>query len=97
MSKPNRHIGTSFDAFLQGEGQLADATATATSRVVAFKLEQRRQELGLSIAELARVMGTSRSVVHNMLDTTSDSKNLMTLRRGAEALGARIVLDLETV
>ena len=53
--------------------------------------------MGLSIAELARVMGTSRSVVHNMLDTTSDSKNLMTLRRGAEALGARIVLDLEPV
>lgn len=96
MGNTNRHVGTSLDEFLESEGQLVQAAKVASSRVVAFKLEQRRLELGLSIAELARAMGTSRSVVHNMLDTTNDSKNLTTLCRAAAALDARIVMDLET-
>jgi len=93
----NRHIGSSFDDFLDSEGMLDDACEVAASRVVAFKLEQRRQERGVSITELARSMGTSRSVVNNMLDANSDRKTVKTLKRGAEALGARIVMDLENI
>ena len=96
MAKNNSHIGSSFDDFLDEEGLLAEAEEVAASRVLAFKLEQRRQELGLSIADLARTMGTSRSVVHRMLDPQSDSKNVKTLKRGAQALGARITMDLES-
>ena len=96
MAEANKHLGSSFDDFLEDEGLSAEAEEVAASRVLAFKLEQRRQELGVSIADLARAMGTSRSVVHRMLDTNSDSKNVKTLKRGAEALGARIVMDLES-
>jgi len=42
-------------------------------------------------------MGTSRSVVNNMLDANSDRKTVKTLKRGAEALGTRIVMDLENI
>ena len=93
----NRHIGSSFDDFLDSEGMLDDACEVAASRVVAFKLEQRRQERGVSITELARSMGTSRSVVNNMLDANSDRKTVKNPKRGAEALGARIVMDLENI
>ena len=36
----NRHIGTSFDDFLQEEGILAAAEATAVKRVIAYQIEK---------------------------------------------------------
>jgi hypothetical protein len=35
----NRHIGTSFDDFLDEEGLRDDAEATAIKRVIAYQIE----------------------------------------------------------
>ncbi len=39
----NIHTGSNFDDFLQEEGLLADAEATAIKRVVAYQIEQEMQ------------------------------------------------------
>jgi hypothetical protein len=35
----NKHLGSDFDAFLQDEGLLAEAEATAIKRVLAFQIQ----------------------------------------------------------
>jgi len=37
--KNNKHIGSTFDDFLQAEGLLAEAEATAVKRVIAYQIE----------------------------------------------------------
>jgi len=64
----NIHIGSSFDDFLREEGIYEEASATAAVRVLAWQLKQQIEEQGISMAELARRMGTSRSQVDRLLN-----------------------------
>ena len=38
--KKNQHIGSDFDDFLQEEGLLAEAEATAVKRFIAYQIEK---------------------------------------------------------
>ena len=40
----NKHIGTSFDDFLQEEGLLAATEATAVKRIIAYQIEREMAE-----------------------------------------------------
>ena len=51
-------------------------------------------EVGISKAELARRMGTSRSAVHRLLDPTDPSLTLSTLASVAEALKRSVAIEL---
>ena len=51
--KKNGHIGSSFDAFLQEEGLLADAEAAAVKRVIAYQIEKEMKERQISKSALA--------------------------------------------
>ena len=41
---PNPHIGSSLEAFLEEEGRLEEATATAVKRVLAWQIAERMKE-----------------------------------------------------
>jgi len=49
----------------------------------------------MSQSELARRMGTSRMVVHRLLDEGDASLTVNTLSRAADALGARVYVRLQ--
>jgi transcriptional regulator with XRE-family HTH domain len=66
------------------------------SSVIAFRLGQAMQQEGLTKAELARRMGTSRSALNRLLDPGNTSITLLTLEKAAKALGQRIRIDLAT-
>ena len=92
--KRNRHIGSDFDAFLAGHGELEEASATAAKRVIAWQLEQAMLATGINKTALATRMQTSRTVVDRMLDATDTGLTLETMTRAATALGCRVKVEL---
>jgi antitoxin HicB len=92
--KKNRHIGSGFDEFLQSEGILAEAEATAVKRVIVYQIEKEMAERQLSKSALARMMHTSRSSLDRLLDPENASVSLLTLENAAHALGKRLKVQL---
>ena len=90
----NPHRGSLFDDFLAEQGELETATEVATKRVLAWELEELMASEGLTKAELARRMGTSRSSLERLLDPENDAVTLATLQKAARAVGRRVELRL---
>lgn len=90
----NKHIGSGFDEFLQEEGLLAEAEATAVKRVIAHQIEREMAERNLSKSALARMMHTSRSSLDRLLDPDNASVTLLTLEGVALALGKKLKVQL---
>lgn len=90
----NVHIGSSFDDFLRDEGIDEEVSAAAAVRVLAWQLRQQINEQGISKAELARRMGTSRSQVDRLLNADDTEIKLSTLERAAKAVNRSLVLHL---
>ena len=92
MKKKN--IGTSFDSWLREEGIYEEVTATAIKRVISRQLEAAMKERGLSKAEMARRMRTSRAALNRLLDPENDSVTLNTLQKAATVIGREVRLEL---
>jgi len=90
-----KNVGSSFDEFLQEEGILEEATATAVKRVIAFQLAEKMSEHSLSKSEMARRMATSRSALDRLLDPENASVTLQTLQSAVQALGGRLTVELD--
>lgn len=83
-----------FDEFLESRGVKDKIRARVEKRIIAVQLEQRRKECGISKAELARKIGTSRTQIDRILDPTSQNISLLTLNRVAAALGKKVRYEL---
>jgi predicted XRE-type DNA-binding protein len=92
--KVNPHIGSEIEDFLRQESKLESSTARAIKRVLAWQILQAMKQSGVSQAELARRMKTSRAVVHRLLDETDPSVTLSTISKAAAALGRSVQLQL---
>jgi predicted XRE-type DNA-binding protein len=90
----NPHIGSSLDDFLKEEGLYEDATNFAVKRVLAWQVVKAMDEQGISKAEMARRMGTSRAHLDKLLDPGNDKVQLDTVQRAATAVGRRVRLVL---
>ena len=98
MTKRKTHprIGSDFEDFLRDEGRLEEATAVAIKRVLAWEIQRAMDSAGVSQAEMARRMKTSRAVVRRLLDDSDPSVTLATISRAALALGKQVRLTLAT-
>jgi predicted XRE-type DNA-binding protein len=92
--KPNPRVGSDFEDFLREEGRLEEATAVAIKRVLAWEIQRAMEADGVTQAEMARRMKTSRAVVRRLLDAEDSSVTLATISRAAIALGRQIELKL---
>lgn len=92
MKKKN--VGSSFDSWLREEGIYQEVTATASKRVLARQLEAAMEEKGLSKAEMARRMQTSRAALNRLLDPSNDSVTLNTLHKAANVIGREVRMVL---
>jgi antitoxin HicB len=63
----DRHIGSSFESFLEEEGDLDEIDALAIKRVVAWEIRQAMKERHLRKNALAEALGTSRSQIDRLL------------------------------
>jgi len=90
----SKHIGTTFDDFLEEEGVLAEAEAIAVKRVIVYQLKELMKEQKLTKTQLAKRMKTSHSALERLLDPDNPSVTLLTLERAAKALGKSIRVEL---
>jgi hypothetical protein len=89
-----KNIGSTFDSWLREEGLYEEVSATAIKRVVARQVEAAMREKGLTKAEMARRMQTSRAALDRLLDADNDAVTLGTLRKAAAVVGREIRLEL---
>ena len=94
MGVKRKNIGSSFDSWLREEGIYEEASANAIKRVLARQVEAAMQEKGLSKAEMARRMRTSRAALDRLLDPQNDALTLGTLQKAAAVVGREIRLEL---
>ncbi len=92
--KTSRRIGSSFDQFLAEQGILADVTAVAQKRVLAWQVAAAMRKRQISKSELAKRMRTSRAALDRLLYPNNPSVTLATMGRAAAALGKRLRVEL---
>jgi len=90
----NKHLGSSFDDFLEEDGLRAEAEATAIKRVIAYQIEMEMKRAKLTKSAMAEKMRTSRSALDRLLDPANASITLQTLERAALALGKNLKIKL---
>ena len=88
------HIGSSLDDFLEEEGILAEVSAVALKRVLAWQITQAMENKGLSKAAMADAMNTSRSALDRLLDPENIVVTLKTMDRAAAVLGKQLQIEL---
>ncbi|MBS0567589.1 MAG: XRE family transcriptional regulator [Proteobacteria bacterium] len=94
MAKRKNSIGSNFDDFLADDGMLAEATATAIKRVIAWQIDEAMKAEHITKKELAERMGTSRSQLDRLLDESDAGLTLETLSKAAHALGRQVRVEL---
>lgn len=93
MTKNNPHWGTTLDAFLDADGIREAAKVEALTRVVAWQLSEEMKRKGMTKAELAERMHTSRAQVDRILKAKSNV-TIESLQRAAELVGKQLRLEL---
>ena len=93
--RENPHRGSSVEDFLREEGLYEAASARAIKEVLAWQIEREMERQGISKAEMARLMRTSRSALDRLLDPENESVTLSTLFRAAAALGSDLGVELK--
>ena len=93
MSKKNPHWGTTLDAFLDEDGIREAVRAEAVTRVVAWQLGEEMKRQGLTKADLAARMHTSRAQVDRILKAKGNV-TIDSLQRAAALVGKQLRLEL---
>ncbi len=92
--KKKKNIGSSFDDFLEEEGILAETTAEAVKRLLAWQISESMKNDRISKAEMARRMQTSRAALDRLLDPENSAITLKTMHKAAKVLGKQIRMEL---
>jgi antitoxin HicB len=71
-----------------------EVEALAMKKAIALKLQSLLKDHSLTKTELAKRMKTSRAAVDRLLDESNPSITLLTLEKGAMALGHRLKIEL---
>ena len=92
MKKKN--MGSTFDSWLQDEGIYEEVSENAIKRVIYRQITAAMSQKGLTKAEMARRMNTSRASLDRLLDPEYAAITLSTLHKAARAVGREIRLEL---
>lgn len=95
MKRANKHIGSSFDDFLQEEGILEETQAAAAKKIIAFQIKKIMKEKNISKSSMTmRMHIKSRTQLDRLLDPANKSVTLLTLEKAANALGKHLEVQL---
>ncbi|MEE3411465.1 MAG: helix-turn-helix transcriptional regulator [Treponema sp.] len=90
-----KHIGSSFDSFLEEDGIAAEVENEAVKRLISYNLLDEMKKQNINKTEMAKKMSTSRAALNRLLNPYNDSVTLSTLTKAANVLGKRLVLQLQ--
>ena len=91
----NKHIGSSFDDFLEEEAIKEEAYAYAIKEVLAYQLKQEMEEKKITQTKMAELLNTSRAQVTRLLDPQNTSVTLNTMIKVASLLGKKLEISLQ--
>ena len=94
VNMKKKHIGSSFEDFLEDDGILEECRAGAIKFMLAHELEKAMSELKISKSEMARRLNTSRTGIDRLLDPENTSITLHSLAKVASVLGKRVEFSL---
>ncbi|MCW5590211.1 MAG: XRE family transcriptional regulator [Legionellales bacterium] len=97
MKKQNLHIGSSFDDFLEEEGELAAAQVLAIKRVISHLLKENMEEKKVTKTALAKALHTSRSELDRLLDPENTSITLHSIAKVAKYTGKNIYIKIDNL
>ena len=93
MSEKNQHWGSTLDDFLHEEGISEAAKAAAVIRVITWQLAEEMRKQGITKAQMAERMQTSRAQVDRILKAKGNV-TIETLVRAAALVGRELRLEL---
>jgi antitoxin HicB len=94
MTKKNRHIGSSFDDWLDETGIRPEVTAAAIKAVIARQLAEQMRKKRITKKRMAELMKTSRAQVDRLLDPENGSATIESLQRAARIVGRELRMEL---
>jgi len=95
MKRASKHVGSSFDDFLQEEGILEETQAAAAKKIIAFQIWKLMKKNNISKSRMTmRMHMKSRTQLNRLLDPTNRSVTLLTLEKAANALGKHLQVQL---
>lgn len=89
-----RNIGSSFGDFLRDEGVLAETSAVALKRTLAWRIAEVMKARQLTHAQVADHLRIRADALHCLLDENDPELALTTLTQAAEALGLTVDIRL---
>lgn len=93
MTADNKHWGSTLDDFLHEEGIYKEAKAEAVTRVISWQLAEEMRQKGITKAQMAEQMKTSRAQVDRILKAKGNV-TVETLQRAAALVGRELRLEL---
>lgn len=90
----NKHIGSTFDDFLEEENIFAETSAEALKRVIAWQIQHYLEENHINKSTFAEKMKTSRSQLDRLLDPENTNISLKALVQTANAMGKHVELRI---
>jgi antitoxin HicB len=94
MAFNRKHVGSSFESWLEEEGILEETTNEALKAVLAFQFKTAMKKKKLTKVKMAATMKTSRAQLDRVLDPKSGNVTLTTLRKAAAAVGKTLRVEL---
>ena len=94
MTTKNRHVGSSFESWLDEAGIRDEATAAAIKAVIAHQLAAEMKRKRITKKRMAELMETSRAQVDRLLDPDNGSATIETLLRAANVVGRELRIEL---
>jgi predicted transcriptional regulator len=94
MTTKNRHVGSSFESWLDEAGIRGEATAAAIKAVIAHQLAAEMKKKRITKKRMAELMETSRAQVDHLLDPDNGSATIETLLRAANGVGRELRIEL---
>ena len=94
MKFNKKHLGSSFESWLEEEGILEESTNFAVKSVLAWQLAQEMKKKKLTKQQMAASMKTSRAQLDRVLDPRSGNATIETLQKAAKAVGRKLKVEL---
>ena len=88
-----KHIGSSFDDFLKEESIYEEVNAFAVKEVIVFMLNEEIKKRNLTKAEVAKLIGTSRSSLDRLLNPENHSITLLTIEKIANVFNKKLKIS----
>jgi predicted XRE-type DNA-binding protein len=95
--KKKKHVGSSFEDFLEQEGILEEVNVAAVKAVIARNLKEHMRKHKITQTKMAEELKTSRSGLQRLLDPDNYSVTLLSLSRAASVLGKKVTIDLVNI